>query len=134
MHESVDKLEQAMQMIGRARHILLATVDETGTPRLTPVEECTQAGEGRIVVRAWVEVPPLEVRGGQGRMGLLLLDEQGSGYQLIGHTLGSLDTAVLDGLAEIEEQVHFPQVERDILMQVDAVEAFHFIPSPAAHG
>ena len=30
MQEPTDKLEQAMQMIGRARHVLLATVDETG--------------------------------------------------------------------------------------------------------
>lgn len=123
-----------MQMIGRARHILLATVDETGTPRLTPVEECTQAGEGRLVVRAWIEVPPLEDRGGRSQMVLLLLDEQGRGYQLIGHTLRSLDAAVLDGLAEIEEQTHFPQVERDILMQVEAVEDFHFAQTPAPRG
>ncbi|OHB65004.1 MAG: hypothetical protein A2Y76_07045 [Planctomycetes bacterium RBG_13_60_9] len=39
----------------------------------------------------------------------------------------SLDPmAVLDGLAEIEQQVHFPQVERYILMQVDSVEEFRF--------
>ncbi len=130
MQEPTDKLEQAMQMLGRARHVLLATVDETGTPRLTPVEECTQAGEGRISIRAWVEVPPLEDRGGRSRMTLLLLDDQGRGYQLTGHTLRSLDTAILDGLAEIEEQTHFPQVERDILMQVESVEDFHFAAAP----
>jgi predicted pyridoxine 5'-phosphate oxidase superfamily flavin-nucleotide-binding protein len=134
MQEPTERLELAMQMIGQARRILLATVDETGTPRLTPVEECTQAGEGRIVVRAWIDVPPLENRGGRGRMVLLLLDEQGRGFQLTGHTLRSLDTAVLDGLAEVEQETHFPQVERDILMQVEAVEDFHFAQTPVAHG
>ena len=133
MQETTDKLEQAMQMIGRARHVLLATVDETGTPRLTPVEECTRTGEGRLSICAWVDVPPLENRGGQSRMTLLLLDEQGQGYQLTGHTLGSHDTAVLDGLTEIEEHTHFPQVERDILMQIESVEDFHFAAEPLPH-
>lgn len=41
------------------------------------------------------------------------------------------EAAVLDGLAEIEQHVHFPQFERTILMQVDSVEDFHF--GVAAH-
>lgn len=122
-----------MQMVERARYVLLATVDESGTPRLTPVEECTQAGEGRLSIRAWVEVPPLNDRGGRSRMVLLLWDEQGRGYQLTGHALESLETAMLNGLAQVEQEIHFPQVERDILMQVESVEDFHLAHSPLPH-
>jgi len=131
MEESRDKLEPVVQMIAQTRNVLLATVDETGTPRLTPVAECTRAGAARLSIRAWVDVPPLENRGGRGRMVLLLWDEQGRGYQLTGHAVRSLDTAVLDGLAAVEEEVHFPQVERDILMQVESVEDFHLTPLAA---
>jgi hypothetical protein len=134
MQDSTNKLELAVQMLARARHILLATVDETGTPRLTPVETCTPAGEGRLRVQAWVEVPPQEEPSGRDRMVLLLWDEHGSGYQLIGHTLREFDTAILDGLTEIEEQTHFPQVERDILMRVESVEEFHFAETALPHG
>ena len=44
-----------------------------------------------------------------------------------------MDTAVLDGLTEIEEHTHFPQVERDILMQMESVEDFHFAAEPLPH-
>jgi len=115
-----------MHLAEEARHMLLATVDETGTPRLTPVEECTRAGENRVAVRAWIDVPPLENCGGRIRLALLLWDENGHGYQLTGQVVRMQEAAVLDGLAEIEQQVHFPQVERTLLMQVDSVEDFHF--------
>ncbi|MEN6337238.1 MAG: hypothetical protein ABFE01_23520 [Phycisphaerales bacterium] len=131
---SPDRLESAMRMLDRARHILLATVDETGTPLLTPVESCTPAGERSLRIEAWIEVPPQEDPGGRSRMTLLFWDEHGAGYQLTGHTIRSYDTAMLDGLTEIEDQAHFPQVERDILMQVESVEEFHFVESPLAHG
>jgi len=134
MQGSADKLEQAIQTLGRARHILLATVDETGTSRLTPVESCTPADEGRLTVQAWIEVPPQEDPGGRSRMTLLFWDEHGAGYQLSGHTVREFDMAILDGLTEVEEQTHFPQVERDILMQVESVEEFHFAETPLPHG
>ncbi len=126
MNGAADRLEQAMHLAEVARHMLLATVDETGAPRLTPVEECTRAGANRVVVRAWIDVPPLEERGGKSRLALLLWDENGHGYQLTGQVVRMQEAAVLDGLAEIERQVHFPQIERDILMQVDSVEDFRF--------
>jgi hypothetical protein len=132
MQDLADKWKQAVRLLAHARHILLATVDETGTPQLTPVEECTPVGEGRLTVRAWIEVPPLEERGGRSRMALLLWDEDDRGWQLTGHTVGEADTAVLDGLAQIEEQTHFPQVERDIVMQVEAIEDFRFVHMPLA--
>jgi predicted pyridoxine 5'-phosphate oxidase superfamily flavin-nucleotide-binding protein len=133
MQKPSEKLELAMQMAERARYVLLATVDESGTPRLTPVEECSPAGEGRLSIRAWVEVPPLHDRGGRSGMVLLLWDEHGRGYQLTGRALQSLDTAVLNGLADVEQQTHFPQVERDILMQVESVEDFHLAHTPLPH-
>ena len=126
MDGTVDKLEQAMRLAQRARHMLLATVDEAGAPRLTPVEECKPAGEGRVAIPAWIDVPPLEDRGGRSRLVLLFWDDEGRGYQLAGAAVRSHPMAVLDGLAEIEQQVHFPQVERYILMQVDSVEEFRF--------
>ena len=127
MEEPGDKLAQALRLAGQVRHRLLATVDETGTPRLTPVEECTPAGRQRLAVRAWIDVPG--PRGcGSGRLTLLLWDEEGKGYQLAGQLVQAQEGAVLDGLAEIEEQTHFPQVERTLLMQVDSVEEFHFGP------
>ncbi len=125
MKEATDKLERAMSLASRARHALLATVDGTGTPRLTPVEECQPAAGDRVAVRAWIDVSGLEGPGG-GRLALLLWDEDGHGYQLTGRIVRLEEAEVLDGLAEIEQTVHFPQVERTLLVQVDSVEEFHF--------
>ncbi len=133
MEEATDKLEQAMRLALRARHMLLATVDETCTPRLTPVEACQRAGGSCVAVRAWIDLSGWEGPGG-GRLALLLWDQDGHGYQLTGRLTRLEEAAVLDGLAEIEQQVHFPQVERILLVQVDTVEEFHFAtaePSPA---
>jgi len=126
MEEMAERIEQAMRLAQASQHVLLATVDETGTPRLTPVEECTPAGEGRIAIKAWVDVPPIPCRSGPSRITVLVCNADGHGYQLIGQVVRSQEAAVLDGLAEIEQQVHFPQVERFLLMQVDSVEDFHF--------
>ena len=126
MDGTIDKLEQAMHLAGQVQHMLLATVDETGTPRLTPVEECTPAGTDCVAARAWIDVSDLQNRCGAGRLALILWDEDGHGYQLTGQLTRLQESAVLDGLAEIEQQVHFPQVERTLLIQVDAVEEFHF--------
>jgi len=134
VQELSDRLGSAMRMLERARHILLATVDETGTPLLTPVETCAPTGERSLRIQAWIETPPQEDPSGRSRVTLLLWDEHGAGYQLTGHTVRSFDTAMLDGLTEIEDQTHFPQVERDILMQVESVEEFHFTESPLAQG
>jgi len=132
MEDTPDKLKHAMRLAEQARHILLATVDETGTPRLTPVEECAPAGENRLAIRAWIDVPGLGSPCGAGRLVLLFWDEQGHGYQLTGQITRLQDVAVLDGLADIEQQTHFPQVERALLMQVDSVAEFHFTPAEHA--
>jgi predicted pyridoxine 5'-phosphate oxidase superfamily flavin-nucleotide-binding protein len=126
MDKTIDKLEQALHLAERVRHLLLATVDATGTPHLTPVEECTPAGADRVAVRAWIDVSEFQNRCGEGRLALLLWDEDGHGYQLTGQLVRFQEAAVLDGLAEIEQQVHFPQVERTLLIRVVGVEEFYF--------
>jgi predicted pyridoxine 5'-phosphate oxidase superfamily flavin-nucleotide-binding protein len=129
MERMTEKIEQAMHLAARTHRVLPATVDTTANPRLTPAEQCTPAGEHRIALQAWVEVPLMEDRDGVSRIALLVWDEAGRGYQLAGQLLRQQETAVLDGLAEVERKVHFPQVERFLLMQVNAVEDFYF---PAA--
>jgi predicted pyridoxine 5'-phosphate oxidase superfamily flavin-nucleotide-binding protein len=132
MEDTASQLSHAMDLAGQTRHILLATVDETGTPRFTPVEECTPAHQGRVAIRAWTDAPGLGGRCSSGRLALLLWDDEGHGYQLAGQIVRLQDTAMLDGLADIEQQVHFPQVERTMLMQVDSVEEFRFAPAAPA--
>ena len=80
----------------------------------------------RIAVRAWIDVADLQNRCGAGRLALVLWGEDGHGYQLTGQLVRLQEAAVLDGLAEIEQQTHFPQVERTLLIQVEAVQEFHF--------
>lgn len=126
MGGATDNLEQALRLADRGKHMLLATVDETGTPRLTAVEECTPAGADRIAIRAWIDISGIQTLGVGSRLTLLLWEEQGHGYQLTGQLVRSQEAAVLDGLAEIEQHVHFPQVERYLLVQVDSVEEFRF--------
>jgi hypothetical protein len=51
------------------------------------------------------------------------------GYQLTGQVVRQEEAAIPDGLAEIEQKVRFPRVERFLLRQVRAIEDFHFAPS-----
>ena len=130
MEGMTEKIEQALHLAAQTGHVLLATVDANATPRLTAVEECTLAGGDRIALQAWVEVPLMEGPDGVSRIALLVWDHTGRGYRLTGQLVRQQEAAVLDGLAEIEQEVRFPQVERFLLMQVDAVEDFYF-PVPA---
>jgi predicted pyridoxine 5'-phosphate oxidase superfamily flavin-nucleotide-binding protein len=131
MQETTGNLAKAMDLAARTGYTLLAAVDETGTPRFTPVEQCAAAGEGRVLIEAWIDVPPRPGRCDGNRLALLVWDGKSRGYQLLGQAVRSRPTAVLDGVAKIEQEVHFPQVERTILMQVDSVEEFHFTPTPS---
>jgi predicted pyridoxine 5'-phosphate oxidase superfamily flavin-nucleotide-binding protein len=126
MEQMTEKIAEAMHLAAQTRYVLLATVDTAACPRLTAVEQCTPAGETRVAVQAWVEVPLLEGPDGASRIALLVWDDLGRGYQLTGQLIRQQEAAVLDGLAEIEQEVHFPQVERSLLMQVTAVEDFRF--------
>jgi hypothetical protein len=128
----LDKLEQAIRLAEQAGCVLAATVDETGTPRLTPVEELAAVGGSRVAIRAWIEASPLPGQAHGSRMALLIWHPDGQAFQLLGRAIRSQEAAVLDGLADIEQQTHFPQTERLILMQVDSVEDFHFA-TPHAH-
>jgi hypothetical protein len=133
MERMTEKIEPVLRLAARTHRALLATVDADATPRLTAVEQCTPAGGHRIGLQAWVQGPLMEDRDGVSRIALLVWDEAGRGYQLAGQLLRQQETAVLDGLAEIEEKVRFPQVERFLLMEVSAVEDFYF-PVPTRSG
>jgi predicted pyridoxine 5'-phosphate oxidase superfamily flavin-nucleotide-binding protein len=126
MEQVTEKIAEAMQLAAQTGYVLLATVDTAARPRLTTVEQCTPAGENRVAVQAWIEVPLLEGPDGAGRIALLIWDDLGRGYQLTGQLIHQQEAAVLDGQAEIEQEVRFPQVERSLLMQVTTVEDFRF--------
>jgi hypothetical protein len=129
MEETADKIERALQLAGTAPYMLLALVDETGVPRLTPVEECTPAGAQRVAMQAWIDLSSVQSPAGPSGIALLICAADGHGYQLTGRLVRMQEAAVLDGLADIEQQVRFPQVERFLVMQVESVADFHFAPA-----
>ncbi len=128
--ETAEKIEQALHLAGTAPYMLLAVVDETGTPRLTSVEECMPAGEHRVAARAWIDLSHLQSPA-DSSIALPICAADGHGYQLTGQLVDVQEAAVLDGLADIEQEVHFPQVERFLVMQVESAADFHFAPAPA---
>lgn len=127
MRATAQELEQVVRVARLSRQVLLATVNETGELSFTPVQECRLTDETRIYVKAWTDIPPVESRDGHHKLTLLIWNtREGNGYELTGRAVQSQATAVLDGYAEIEEHEHFPQVQREILMEVDSIEDLHF--------
>lgn len=127
MRATAQELEQIMRVARRSRQMLLTTVNEAGEPSFTPVQEYRLTDETRVSIKAWTDIPLPENTEGHDNVALLIWNTSESrGYQLGGHTIRSRTTAVLDGYAEIEEHEHFPQVQREILMEVDSIEDLHF--------
>ncbi len=127
MRATAQELEQILRVGRRSRQMLLTTVNETGELSFTPVQECRLTDETRVSIKAWTDIPLPENTGGHDNVALLIWNTSESrGYQLGGHTVRSRATAVLDGYAEIEEHEHFPQVQREILMEVDSIQDLRF--------
>jgi len=127
MRATVQELEPVIRAAQQSRQVLLATVNDMGDVSFTPVHECRRVGETCISIRAWTDIPPIESRDGHNKMALLVLNtREGNAYQLTGHAVRSQTTAVLNGYAEVEEYEHFPQVQREILMEVESIEDVRF--------
>ena len=116
-----------MRVARRSRQVLLTTVNEAGEPSFTPVQDCRLTDETRISIKAWTDIPLPENAEGRDNVALLVWNAgENRGYHLGGRAIRSRTTAVLDGYAEIEEHEHFPQVQREILMEVDFIEDLQF--------
>jgi len=127
MRATAQELEQVIGAARRSRQVLLATINEMGDLSFTPVQECRLTDETRISIKAWTDIPPIESRDGHNKMTLLVWNtREGHGYQLMGRAVRSQTTAVLNGYAQVEEHEHFPQVQREILMEVDSIEDLQF--------
>jgi len=127
MRATAQELEQIIRVARRSRQMLLTTVNEAGEPSFTPVQECRLTDETRVSIKAWTDIPLPENTGGHDNVALLIWNtSENRGYQLGGRTIRARTTAVLDGYAEIEEHEHFPQVQREILMEVDSIQDLHF--------
>jgi hypothetical protein len=125
MRATAQELEQVVRVARRSRQMLLATVNEEGGPSFTPVQDCRLKDETVVSIKAWTDIPASESR--QARMALLVWDtRENHGYELDGHVVGAQDTAVLNGYTPLEEQEHFPQVQREIMMEVDSIEDLLF--------
>jgi len=127
MRATAQEIERVIRLARRSPCIVLATVDEAGAPTFTPVQECRLVDETAVSIKAWTDIPPAESRDGESKVAMLIWNARdGRAYQIAGHVVRSQTTAILNGLAEIEEHEHFPQVQREILMQVDAIEDLQF--------
>ncbi len=126
MRATAQELEQVIRTARQSRQVLLATVNETGEPSFTPVQECRLTDETRVSVKAWTDIPPLESRDGHTKVTLLIWDtREGHGYQLAGHAVRS-QTAPFSSYSQIEEHERFPQVQREIIVEVDSIEDLQF--------
>jgi hypothetical protein len=127
MRATAQELEQVMRVARQSRQVLLATVNEAGGPAFTPVQDCRLRDETVISIKAWADIPPAGTRQGQAKMALLIWDtRENHGYELDGHVVRAHDTAVLNGHTPVEDHEHFPQVQREITMEVDSIEDLLF--------
>jgi hypothetical protein len=116
-----------MRTARRWRQVLLATVNEAGEFSFIPVQDCRLTDETVVSIKAWTDIPPIETRQGEVKLALLIWDAQeGRAYQIAGHAVRSQETAVLNGYAEVEEHEHFPQTQREIVMEVDSITDLRF--------
>jgi hypothetical protein len=127
MRATAQELEQVVRVARRSRQVLLATVNDEGSPAFTPVQECRLKDGTVVSIKAWTDIPPAEPRRGQTKLALLVWDTgENHGYELDGHVVRARETAVLDGYTPVEERKHFAQVQREITMEVDSIEDLLF--------
>lgn len=123
-----ETLAKSVKLAETVRHLLVATVNDQGTPHLATAERLTLEDRDRVAVTAWFCPQTAENVETNPAISVAVWDsDRDLGYQLIGEVEQVVDLAMLDGFIPGETAVS-PQIERKLVIRVHHI--LHFSHAP----
>jgi len=122
-------LHKAVELAGNLEHVFVATADTSGLPHVTAAGEMNLAAEGHVTVGAWFCPGTVENLEHNRLVSLVVWDEsKDTGYQLLGEVKEVNELSFMDGYSPETESQAPPQVERQLIIQVNKILAFSHAP------
>lgn len=127
---NVEILKKAEQLVAKAGHLFVATVDAKGWPHVAAAGRLALTPEKHVVVTEWFCPGTVANLQANPRLSLVVWDSATDvGYQLIGELEEIKDLGVLDGYApQVEGKTPVPQIERQLLVHINRVFEFKRAP------
>lgn len=127
---NVEKLNKALEMAVKMRHIFVATADKIGQPHIAAAGSLTLTASGAVGVSSWFCPETVSNVGENKYISLVVWDSNKDiGFQLVGRVEDIQDLGILDGITpQIEMKKLFPQVKRQLLVRVEKVIEFTHAP------
>jgi hypothetical protein len=124
-----ETLHKAVELTSKLKHVFIATADTAGLPHVTAAGEMTLTPEGYVAVGAWFCPGTVENLQHNRRVALVVWDEsKDTGYQLLGEVKEIKELSFMDGYAPEAESKMPPQVERQLIVQVNKTLTFTLAP------
>ena len=121
-------VEKAVSIASRVGYALVATCDDKGLPHLAASRKIEAEPDGHIAVSEWFCPGTLSNLEVNPRISIVIWDlATDKGFQLLGESVGVLETAMLDGFSPTLQKPG-PQVERRIRVRVEKVMDFSHAP------
>lgn len=122
-------LDEAVALAKAVGYVFVATASADGVPHLASAGDLTFSGEGEIVVAEWFCPGTMANLQENEAIAVVAWDAQADrGHQLAGRVAEIRERSVIDGyVPEVGEEAR-PQVERELVIQVDQV--LHFSQGP----
>ena len=118
-----------MELADKLKRLFVATADTSGLPHVTAAGEMALTPEGHVAVEAWFCPGTVENLQHNRRVALVIWDEsKDTGYQLLGDVKEVRELSFADGYAPEKESQPPPQVERQLIVQVNKTLAFSHAP------
>ena len=122
----LEEVEALAQAVG---HVFVATAGEGGVPHLASAGRVRRAGGGRVTVAEWFCPGTMANLQGNRSVAVVVWDPQEDhGHQLVGRVEEVRERSVVDGYVPQPGETAPPQVERELVIEVD--EVLHFSQGP----
>lgn len=125
-----ERIEKAVELAEKIGSVYVATADQSGTPHIAAAGKVELLGQESLAVTEWF--CPGTITNLQQNKNISIVvwdDDTDTGYQMIGQLQESHDVGILDGFyPKLESQAPLPQVETQLLIQVERVIDFRLGP------
>ena len=121
-------LAKSVELAEKVKHLLVATVNEQGSPHLATAERIALEADDLVAVTAWFCPETANNVQTNPNISIAIWDsERDIGFQLVGEVERVVDLAMLDGFLPGEPAAS-PQIEQKLVIRVRHI--LHFSHAP----
>ncbi|RPH89257.1 MAG: pyridoxamine 5'-phosphate oxidase family protein [Desulfobacteraceae bacterium] len=123
-------LTEAVEMAARVGYVFIASADLSGRPHLAAARRLSLGAENQVVVSDWL-CPETVINLQNNRfISLVAWDAAADqGFQVLGKLREMKDLEMLNGYSpDLEKKGPIPQVDRELVVQVDQILEFKIAP------